>query len=212
MMRHLTDLVVACLSLTLIIGCGSEGSDQTPGTDTDNGPVADTGGLDVTADDATRDSSSDTAVRDTAEGDTGNDAQAPSNLFVNFEYRKVEEGGLSTRTGVEVTLLGNTRITKHASNSRNEDLTDEDAMELQQDYLTDEVYEKMEEDAWECGDAEKHNGARHEFEAQLGTQAGAPEPIRTISGCIADDSSQPDAELVQRIVGKLQDLRDSYFN
>lgn len=212
MMRHLTDLSIACLALTLLVGCGSNEPDDAPKTDTDNGPVADTGGLDATADDATSDSSSDTAARDTAEDDAGEDTRAPSNLFVNFEYRKVEEGGLSTRTGIEVTLLGNTRITKHASNSRNEDLTDEDALELQEDYLTDEVYEKMEENTWECGDEEKYSGARHEFEAQLGTQAGSPEPIRTISGCIGDDSSKPDAELVQRIVGKLQNLRESYFN
>jgi hypothetical protein len=211
-MRRLTDLSIACLALTLLIGCGSEDPDETAEPDADNGPVADTGGLDASADDVTDSSSQDTTSRDASEPDTGDDTRAPSNLFVNFEYRKVEEGGLSTRTGVEVTLLGNTRITKHTSNSRSEDLTDEDALELQQDYLTDEVYEKMEEDSWECGSEEKYNGARHEFEAQLGTQAGAPEPIRTISGCIAGDSSQPDAELVQRLVGKLQNLRDSYFN
>jgi hypothetical protein len=212
-MKHLPDITLALLAVLLLTGCGTDNTDGDQRTDTGEQSVMDVASADTASPDADDVSTPDAGSEpDTQNTDASDSGEGTSKFFVNFEYRKVEEGGLSTRTGVEVTLVGNTRIIKHASNSRDEDLSDEDAQTLQEDYLTDDVYDKMANDTWECGSDEKYNGARHEFEARLGTQTDSPEPIRTISGCIAEDSSQPDTELVQRIVGKLQDLRDSYFN
>ncbi len=206
-MRLLCRSICAVFLVCFLLGCGSA---EVDGQETDT--RADAGGADggttpdVRGDAAGAGGELDASFDFLPDGDVDS-----SHTFVNFEYRKIEEAGHSTLTGIEVTLVGNTRIIKHGSNSRNERLESEDAETLYTEYLTDEVLEKMRAGSWECGEAETHNGARHEFRAELGTQVDAPQPTRVVSGCIAPDASHPDAELVQRIADQLEALRGEYF-
>lgn len=211
-MNSIKKIAFGLLVASLVAGCSSNGGDN----------KSDTGQSKQDAH-QTADAAEDTATaQDTAtEPDVASDTETvdmmstdgfSSNPIVYFEYRQAGQSGHSNEVGISVSLgPNNERITKIDATSPSKPLKAKDVQMLKTQVLTTKIYDKMKNESWKCGSVEKYQGARHEFEAKLGTQLSAPEPITIISGCIAMDSMKEDADLVQKTITELEKLRDSYF-
>jgi len=221
-MRQFKTVIFALSAVSLIALIAACGSGQNKLRDTG---TSDTGSPeDTTTDTGTEDTGADTAepspdtTGDTADAgrdrclDQESDDAIPLNYF---KYVEKKEGGLATESGVRVSLSGQQlRITKIEANTTSCELDCQDARDIKQELLDQSVREKLHPDrdpTFECG-SDDGEGTQHRFEAKLGTTLDAPEPLVTVTGCMAAGSTQPDADLVQTITDTLMDTRTTYFD
>jgi hypothetical protein len=212
-MKPKIKILLAALLAFGLVAVGCNGDDENNGGD-DTGvtedATTDTAEEDTNEADTEEDTTeADTTEQDTTEEDTGEiDRLQVSSLY----YRRIESNcpTSSCTFGVRVNATAGTieKVENGSGLSRSMSNSDVDA--LIADILTQNTFDKM-DGGWDCGTVDDPE-VRHEFEARIWNGSEYVESIQDITGCIPTDSTEADADEVQRIITYLQDLRDQYFD
>ncbi|MGM0557362.1 MAG: hypothetical protein ACQEVA_13345 [Myxococcota bacterium] len=211
-MKPTIKYLFAALLVIGFVAAGCNGDDENNGGD-DTGmagdAVSDTAEEDTAEEDAGEEDVEEDTGQDTAEEDTGE----VERLQVASLYYRRNESNCPTSSctfGVRVNATAGTieKVENGSGLSRSMNNSDVDA--LIADVLTESTHNKM-DSGWECGTVDEPD-TRHEFEARIWNGSEYVESIQDVTGCIPTDSTEADADEVQRIVTYLQDLRDNYFD
>ena len=207
MRRHGHLLLFGIAGLLLVGACSGDTSEKDSADTTTASDVA----TDATPDSATADTAPDTGTDSGEESDT---LPEPDYNFVSFQYHTAGDAGMGGgERGLRVKFYpGQKRIYKVGNNEFDKPLSDQLARELHESFLTDEVRQKMKNKSWECGSKTKLNGVEHVFQVQLDPGMSSDNVTSNITGCIPDDSTENDAQLVQKIADKFDELRQEKFN
>lgn len=210
-MKHKIKILLTALLVFGLVASGCNGDDENNGGD-DTGMTEDAT-ADVTEEDTTEEDAVEDVAMDTGEEDAVDDGGEVERVLVSDLYYRRKEEGCPTSSctfGVQVNAISGTITKVENGQGLQRTMNNADTDALIEDVMTQATHDKM-ENGWDCGTVDDP-AVVHEFEARIWNGNSYEQVIQDITGCVGPDTTEADADEVQRIITYLEDLRDSYFD